>query len=167
MASSGVGRHAYAFAIGVYRLLPEKFSDWLARFVAPSFAVGTSPFVSRADGRLLLVRHSYKDGWSTPGGFVDRKEPAGAGAIREAWEETGLRIELVGEPAVVVDEVGRHVEYVIRAVPADGADPDAVTPSSPEIVEVAWFDPGDLPALHQHTARALAALVRAELWRER
>jgi ADP-ribose pyrophosphatase YjhB (NUDIX family) len=167
MASSRIGTRAYALGLAVYRVLPEPVGDWLARRFTPSFAVGTSPFVYRADGRVLLVRHSYKDGWSTPGGFVDKNEPAGDGAVREVWEETGLRVELLGEPAVVVDHEGRHVEYVVRARPVDDADADRVRPTSPEIVEVAWFDPEDLPGLHEHAARALAALIRAELWRGR
>ncbi len=151
----------------MYRRLPGPIGEWLARLLTPSYALGTSPFVSRADGRVLLVRHSYKDGWSTPGGFVDRHERAEDGAVREVWEETGLRVELVGEPAVVVDQVVRHVEFVVRARPLDDADADRVRPSSPEIVEARWFDPDDLPPLHEHAARAFASLVRAERWRNR
>jgi 8-oxo-dGTP diphosphatase len=167
MAGSPFGDRAYRLAIEVYRRLPEPMSEWLARMLTPSYAVGTSPFVSRADGRVLLVRHSYKDGWSTPGGFVDRHERAEDGAVREVWEETGLHVELVGEPAVVVDHVVRHVEFVVRARPLDDADADLVRPTSPEIVEARWFDPEDLPSLHEHAARAFASLVRAERWRNR
>jgi ADP-ribose pyrophosphatase YjhB (NUDIX family) len=165
MAGTPAGDRAYRLALEVYRRLPDPLGDWLARLLTPSYAVGTSPWVSRADGRVLLVRHSYKDGWSTPGGFVDRRERAEDGAVREVWEETGLRIALVGEPAVVIDHVGRHVEYIIRARPLDEADADLVRPTSPEIVEARWFDPKDLPPLHEHASRAFASLVRAERWR--
>jgi ADP-ribose pyrophosphatase YjhB (NUDIX family) len=167
MAQSRVGAGAYRLALEVYRRLPDPVGEWVARLLTPSYAVGTSPFVSRADGRVLLVRHSYKDGWSTPGGFVDRHERAEDGAVREVWEETGLRIELLGEPAVVVDHVVRHVEFVVRARPLDDADADLVRPTSPEIVEARWFDPEDMPPLHEHAARAFASLVRAERWRDR
>jgi ADP-ribose pyrophosphatase YjhB (NUDIX family) len=167
MAEPRMGHRAYRLALELYRRLPDPVGEWVTRWLTPSYAVGTSPFVSRADGRVLLVRHSYKDGWSTPGGFVDRKERAEDGAVREVWEETGLRVVLVGEPAVVVDQVVRHVEFVIRARPLDEADADLVRPTSPEIVEARWCDPDDLPPLHEHAARALAALVRAERWRDR
>jgi ADP-ribose pyrophosphatase YjhB (NUDIX family) len=166
MAETRMGDRAYRMALEVYRRLPDPVGEWLARLLTPSYAVGTSPFVSRADGRVLLVRHSYKDGWSTPGGFVDRNERAEDGAVREVWEETGLRVALVGEPAVVVDHVVRHVEFVVRARPLDEADVDLVRPTSPEIVEARWFDPEDMPPLHEHAARAFASLVRAERWRE-
>ena len=133
--------------------------------MTPSFRVGSSPFVSRADGRVLLVRHTYKEGWGTPGGFLDRHEPANAGVIREVFEETGLAVEVVGEPAVVVDHEGRRIEYIIRARPTPSADPGSVRPTSPEIVEVGWFDPNDLPEMQDHAAEALVALLRAELSR--
>ncbi len=155
----------YRAALFVFGHLPDSVRSRIAHLLTPSFAVGSSPFVSREDGRLLLVRHSYKGGWGTPGGFLDRNEPAGLGAVREVFEETGLEVELVGEPAVVVDHEDRRVEYIIRARPVAGADADAVRPTSPEIVEVGWFDPNDLPQLQDHAAEALVGLLRAELSR--
>src|SRR5262245_42079351 len=133
-------RPFYRAALKVFAVLPESMRRRIVHVVTPSFSVGTSPFVNREDGRLLLVRHSYKHGWGTPGGFLDRHEPANVGAVREVWEETGLHVEVVGEPAVQVDHEGHRVEYIIRARPVAGADADDVRPTSPEIVEVAWFD---------------------------
>jgi 8-oxo-dGTP pyrophosphatase MutT (NUDIX family) len=58
-----------------------------------------------AAGRVLLLRgfdparphHRY---WFTVGGGLDADEPAGAGAARELYEETGLRVpaERLGDP---------------------------------------------------------------------
>lgn len=47
-----------------------------------------------ADGRLLLVQRA--DGsatWCMPGGVCDVGESPSAAAVRECWEETGLRVE--------------------------------------------------------------------------
>jgi 8-oxo-dGTP diphosphatase len=158
-------RPIYRLAVRVFALLPDRLRDFIAHTVSPSFYVGTSPFVTRDDGRLLLVRHSYKPAWGTPGGLMNRGEHADACAIREAWEEVGLRIEIAGEPTVVVDPRQRRIEYVCRARVVDGVDPDSFVISSPEIVEIAWFEPGDMPELQDHAAESLVALLRAEMHR--
>lgn len=41
-------------------------------------------------GRILVVRHSYRPGWSLPGGRVRRGETPEACARRELREEVGL-----------------------------------------------------------------------------
>src|SRR5690554_5966676 len=41
-------------------------------------------------GRVMLIRHTYLDGWWLPGGGVDRGETAQDAAVRELREETGL-----------------------------------------------------------------------------
>src|SRR5262245_21041746 len=47
-----------------------------------------------AQGRVLLVRHSETGRWVIPGGAVEPHEVPADTAIREMWEETGLRVEL-------------------------------------------------------------------------
>jgi len=47
---------------------------------------------------------------------------------------------------------------IFRARPADGTDPAAARPSSPEIAEVRWFPAGQLPELQHETVTALEAL---------
>lgn len=148
-----------------YGWLPKPFRTRLVRLVKPSFTVGTIPFVTRSDGRVLLVRHSYKPRWATPGGFVNRHEEPAVAAAREAMEEVGLAIEMTSEPTVVIDPQSRQVDVVFRARPAPGADPDDVRPCSSEIVEVRWFASTDLPELQDETAEALTMLLRAELGR--
>ncbi|MBV8258244.1 MAG: NUDIX hydrolase [Actinobacteria bacterium] len=56
------------------------------------------------DGRVLLVHRPKYDDWTFPKGKCDEGEADEACALREVWEETGLRCELG-------DEVGR-TEYV-------------------------------------------------------
>ena len=55
----------------------------------------------------------------------------------------------------------QRVDLVYRARPAAGADLDAVRPVSPEIAEVRWFPPDELPELQVETTTALIALARA------
>ena len=50
-------------------------------------------------GRILLQQRAIEPGlgkWTFPGGYVDWGEPVDVAAIRETYEETGLRVELGG-----------------------------------------------------------------------
>ncbi|MFI6160311.1 NUDIX domain-containing protein [Micromonospora haikouensis] len=53
------------------------------------------------EGRVLLVRPSYKNHWDIPGGYVEPGESPRAACIREIAEELGLTVQ-VG-PLLVVD----------------------------------------------------------------
>lgn len=145
----------------LYRRLPVWGRRRVVRTIAPSFTVGAMCFIEREDGRLLLVRHVYRSRWGVPGGLLERREEPADGARREVREEVGLAIELLGEPRVVVDAVPQRVDLVYRARPAAGADPDAIAPGSPEILEVGWFARDQLPDLQHETAQAFVALARA------
>jgi 8-oxo-dGTP pyrophosphatase MutT (NUDIX family) len=46
------------------------------------------------DGQLLLVHRARYDDWSFPKGKLERGESWEDAALREVWEETGLRCEL-------------------------------------------------------------------------
>lgn len=51
----------------------------------------------RCRGIVLIERKNPPPGWALPGGFVDYGETLEAAAVREAREETGLDVELVGQ----------------------------------------------------------------------
>ncbi|HKY05979.1 MAG TPA: NUDIX hydrolase [Blastocatellia bacterium] len=53
-------------------------------------AVGAMLFNER--GELLIVKPTYKDHWSLPGGVVDEHESPAAALAREIEEEIGLRV---------------------------------------------------------------------------
>jgi 8-oxo-dGTP diphosphatase len=154
-------RRLHHLALQIYRRLPRRGRRWIVRAIAPSFTVGAMCIIERSDGAVLLVRHSYRERWGVPGGLLERREEAADGARREVREEVGLDVELLGEPAVVVDAVPQRVDLVYRARPAADADLSVVQPGSVEITETAWFSRTELPALQHETTTALMALARS------
>lgn len=148
-------------ALQVYRRLPVWARRRVVRTIAPGYTVGAMCFIERDDGAMLLVRLSYRHRWGVPGGLLKRGELPVEAAHREVREEVGLEIELIGEPAVVVDAEAQRVDLVYRARVADGEDATTAQPLSPEIVEAAWFPTASLPELQHETSGALVALARS------
>jgi ADP-ribose pyrophosphatase YjhB (NUDIX family) len=88
-------------------------------YLNPKLVAGTIP---EEDGRVLLTRRSINPGrglWTFPGGFVDFGETATDAAVRETFEETGLRVELTGLHNVY-SYPGSPVIIVYRARVVDG-----------------------------------------------
>lgn len=48
------------------------------------------------DGAVLLRLHDKYHIWTGPGGHIDPGEDANEAALREVWEEVGLKVELIG-----------------------------------------------------------------------
>jgi 8-oxo-dGTP pyrophosphatase MutT (NUDIX family) len=49
------------------------------------------------EGKVLLHLHRKLGIWLPPGGHIERDELPDDAAVREVFEETGIRVELVGE----------------------------------------------------------------------
>jgi len=151
----------HTLLLRVYRVLPTLVRRWIVRLIAPKFTVGAICFIERPDGALLFVRLAYRERWGAPGGLLKRGEEPADAAIREVREEVGLDIELIGQPAIVVDPVPQRIDVVYRARPRIHADLAEIRPGGPEIVEARWFHPDELPELQFEAANALVELARS------
>jgi ADP-ribose pyrophosphatase YjhB (NUDIX family) len=140
--------------------LPRRLRRWIVRVVVPTYSVGSICVVER-DAEVLLVRLAYRDAWGLPGGLLERGEQPAAAAVREVAEETGLAVELIGDPTVQAEPKLRRLDVVFRARPAAGVDPSSARVRSKEIVEVRWFPRDDLPPLHHEAAGALRLVSRS------
>jgi ADP-ribose pyrophosphatase YjhB (NUDIX family) len=107
------------------------------------------------DGKLLLTRRAidpWRGLWCAPSGFCDGDEHPIAAAEREALEEAGLHVRVVGYLGHWIDEYapggedGTETEWCAvsyyNAVPV--ADGEAV--GGGEVADVRWFAPDELPA---------------------
>ena len=150
-------RRAHLVLLKVYKRLPRRARLRIVHTMAPSFTVGAICIIERADGAILLIRHSYRDRWGFPGGLLSRGEGVADGAVREAKEECDIDITVVGEPAVVVEPRSRRVDVIFRCRTDQH---DRARPMPPEVVDVAWFPPDNLPELQHEAAGALVALAR-------
>ena len=104
--------------------------------------------------KVLLARRAYapwKDGWASPGGFVEVGEHPIETVERELLEETGLRVAVTGYIGVWVDdysdepgETGVDVINVAyyTAVPVGG---DEASFDRTEVSELRWFGWDELP----------------------
>jgi 8-oxo-dGTP diphosphatase len=157
-----VPRPLHLLLLRIFRHLPPSIRRIILGAASPSYRVGAICVVRRPDGRLLLVRHSYRDSWGFPGGVLKRNEEPPAGARRETLEEVGLAIDTIGEATVVVAPRSRRVDLIFGCEPAADADPDSASPRSAEILEVRWFARDQLPELQHEAAAGLRALEERE-----
>jgi 8-oxo-dGTP pyrophosphatase MutT (NUDIX family) len=128
--------------------------------------VGANVAVFNEKGQVLLTRRQDNGLWCLPGGHVDLGERLDQTAVREAEEETGLRIELgrlVGlysshyPPGTFGQDSPAHSILValFRARATGG-----VLTLNPEVTQFGWFDPDHLPKdlIPQHVQRIHDAL---------
>lgn len=89
---------------------------------------------------VLLHRHRRLGIWLQPGGHLDPGEAPWEAAVREAAEETGLDVRLVGDGLVHLDVhpgPRGHTHLDLRYL-VDGGDADP-TPPAGESQEIGWF----------------------------
>lgn len=149
-------------AFRLFGRLPAGARRFIVRRVAPTWTAGAVAIIERSDGRWLMVKPVYRQGWSLPGGLIDRGEAAADAAVREVWEELGLRIRVEKQPWVVFDSTMRQVEMVFRGELIDEIDLDSVTVRSDELDDVGWFPPDELPPVERETLNVVAAIRESD-----
>ena len=78
-------------------LITPLFRTWW-RMRRP-MTLGARGVACDAAGRILLVRHTYANGWHLPGGGVEHGETAADAVLREMAEEGG--VEGAGAPRLI------------------------------------------------------------------
>jgi 8-oxo-dGTP pyrophosphatase MutT (NUDIX family) len=108
------------------------------------------------EGKVLLHRHRKLGMWLPPGGHIEENELPDDAAVREVFEETGVRVELVGEkredvldpvqlhrPAGVqlenIEPGHQHIDLIYFARPAGPTEIDQCFGGD----EAGWYSPED------------------------
>lgn len=131
------------------RLRPVCQACGHVHFDDPKVAVGV---VAERDGLILMTRRAHEPrvgAWSFPSGYVDAFENVEDAAIREAREETGLRVRLRGLLGVFQEPDSRVIFLAYAAT----VDPGEPVPGD-EALDVRFFAPDALPppAFHHDPA---------------
>jgi ADP-ribose pyrophosphatase YjhB (NUDIX family) len=107
--------------------------------------LGVNTAIINQDGALLLTRREDFEIWCIPGGAVDDGESLAEAAIREAYEETGLQVELTRFVGMysLPSWLGRSLHIALFAARPVGGEM-RLCPG--ETVEIGFFDPHNLPS---------------------
>jgi ADP-ribose pyrophosphatase YjhB (NUDIX family) len=165
-------RHTERPGAGVLAAAHQEFGLFamrVATFLRPRLTLGVRLVALDAEGRVLLVRHSYLPGLHLPGGAVGPGESCRLAVEREAREEGGLVLEAAPELFHVYwnPAGGRH-DHVVLFI-ARNVRQLAPRPMSLEILS-AGFHPLDrlpedvTPATRRRLAEIAEGLPPADTW---
>lgn len=110
--------------------------------------VAAGALIRDAEGRILIVRPTYKDGWDIPGGYVEPGESPAAACRREMGEELGL--DRKPGRLLLVDwaphpEEGDKLLFVFDGGTLSSLDD--ITPDGEEIAEVNFVQVSEIGGL--------------------
>jgi len=125
-------------------------------------------FVVR-DSRVLLIHHRKLDKWLPLGGHIELEEDPEQAALREAREESGLEVELIGERPPTTEpgtraliaprfldihritETHEHIGMIYWARPRNGR----LTLAEVEHHDLRWCSSAELDALQPAMSNAV------------
>lgn len=143
------------------------FQGWFR--LRRSATLGVRGVVVDAQGRVLLLRHTYTPGWHFPGGGVEKLETGALSMQRELQEEAGIIAD-----AAAIALLSIHANHAF--FPNDHVLLYRVTAwtqgeatQKGEIAEVRFVDPlappeGTSPGTRRRLAELFAGAARSELW---
>ena len=133
--------------------MPEEGMFWLRKILFHSYArvrrpmtLGVRGAVENADGKVLLVRHTYIKGWFMPGGGVERGEPCLESLKRELEEEAGVLLTGAAElKGIYSNHRSFRNDHVLLYHVRPGEWDQGKATAFGEIAEIIWTDPLDPP----------------------
>lgn len=137
----------------------------MTEYVVPRLPVSAGALIRDGHGHLLVLRTTYKSGWTVPGGQVEADgESPWEGCRREVAEETGL--DVPGGRLACVDflrpRTGRPggLRFLFDCGVVDPG-PDGLVLQAEEIAESRWVTPEEAGELLSGPVRRRVAQVLA------
>jgi 8-oxo-dGTP pyrophosphatase MutT (NUDIX family) len=135
------------------------------------------------DEKILLIHHRQLDKWLPLGGHIEMDEDPEQAALREAKEESGLEVELLGErppttgpgtraliaPRFLdihrITDTHEHIGMIYWARPKRGSGDPAAGPklAAVEHHDIRWCSAGDLDKLQPPMSDAVKWYCRAAI----
>lgn len=113
----------------------------------PTKRVAAGALIRDANGSVLLVKPTYKEGWEIPGGVVEQGESPKEAAGRECLEELGREVEIGDLLCVHYSDRGRlpgdAVVFVFDGGLSSARPDDLVLPAD-ELSAAAFVPPAEL-----------------------
>ena len=105
--------------------------------------------------KILLVHHKKFNKWVQPGGHIEDDETPEEAALREVYEETGVKVQLLGRRFPREDDYIRplgiqknrnnrgdiHIDIIYLAIPVNNID---TTVNVKENLDAKWFSRHEL-----------------------
>ncbi len=134
-----------------------------------ALTMGAQGLVMDADGRVLLIRPTYRPGWHFPGGGVELNETVRTALERELEEEAGVVVE--GEPelfSLYANFPAFPSDHIAFFVVREWRRPVVPEPNR-EIAASGFFARGELPpdtvgAVRRRLAEVLDGVKPAATW---
>jgi ADP-ribose pyrophosphatase YjhB (NUDIX family) len=143
-------------------------AEWSVATYNPNRFHDVTLFILDPARRVALIRkpHFALDVWRPPGGGIKADEDPTDGAVREALEETGLRVEpsrYLVEAHAVFRNGGRELPWITHVLLAETVDTELEPNDPDEIADARW---GTLEELRGPLRSILLGTGRA-FWRYR
>ena len=125
------------------------------------------------EGKVLLIHHRKLDKWLPLGGHIELDEDPETAALREAKEESGLEVQLVGERPPTTEpgtraliaprfldihritDTHEHIGMIYWARPKSGGDALVAEFATEEHHDIRWCSPADLDRLRPPMSNAV------------
>jgi 8-oxo-dGTP diphosphatase len=124
----------------------------VTEYVLPRIPASAGGLIGNGEGRLLILKPTYKSGWTIPGGQMEADgESPWEGCRREVLEETGLTVS--GGRLVVVDYLRprtRHpggLRFLFDCGSIGPAQQASIVLQAEEIGDYRWATPAEADEL--------------------